>query len=116
LTKRSNETPQLGAYVSYTHVPCHVCGQLTRIEVCYPVVQASTLSKAKYCPLCGAKYDPESRVTDANGSQFHLVAFALFGREPTLDEVELVKGVYPMWDAYEHPTFKEFLRSLVRGS
>jgi hypothetical protein len=108
--------PQLGAYVSYTHVACHGCGQLTRIEVCYPVVQASTLNKAKYCPLCGVEFKRENRVSEANGTNFQLVAASLMSRTPTKEDVAMIQSIYPLWDAYKHPTFKEFLQSLVRGS
>lgn len=112
----NKSNPQLGAYVGYTYVACHACGQLTRIEVCYPVVQASLLNKAKYCPLCGTVFEPKGRESDANGSGFLLVAAALFNKIPTKEDVALVQGIYPLWNAYEHPTFKDFVRSLVQGS
>lgn len=106
--------PQAGAYRVFTHVACHNCGQLTRIEVAYPLVQASSLSKPKFCPLCGAEYNNDGSPSYANGSHFKLVAAALFRREPSEDEVQIIASVYPTWDGYEHPTFKEYLRSLAQ--
>lgn len=107
---------QSGAYPTFHHVACRACGQLTRIEVCYPVVQASRITKANYCSLCGTPAGDYQSQVDSNGSQFLLVASALFKREPSQHDVAIIESIYPEWNAYNHPTFRDYLKSLVAGN
>ena len=103
-----------GTYVTHSHVACRACGQLTRIEVCFPLVQASTLSQAKFCPMCGVEFKREGATLEANGTGFVLVASSIFlTMSPTPEDVAIVESIYPMWDAFKYPTFKRFLRSLI---
>ena len=105
---------QSGAYKTYHHIACTGCGQLTRVEVCWPVVQASTLNKARFCPLCGTPFQYEGP-SSANGTAFKLVARSMFGREPSAQEIQIVESIYPTWDAYQYPTLREYLKALISG-
>lgn len=104
-----------GAYPTNTYVACRGCGQLTSIQVQYPLVQASTLSNAKFCPMCGKPFEYKSKV-DANGTMFELVAASVFGRDPSKEDEQIVASIYPTWDAYTHPSFKQFLKSLIEAA
>ena len=87
---------------------CTSCGQFSRIEFPYPLVKASTLTRAFYCPLCGAANTKEF----GNGRSFRLIAQVMFGRPSNEQEAAQLEQIYEMWDPYTHPTFREFLKAL----
>ena len=102
-----------GVYSTHHFTACTSCGQLTRIEVCMPVVTLSDKRLVKFCPMCG---EPWNYIQPyANGTGFNLVARAMFGHSPSSEEVELVKVVYEEWDATAFPTFKAYLKSLLEA-
>lgn len=104
-------TNPTGVYPTFHHVACKGCGQLTRVEVCYPVILAPKHHRARFCPMCGVAWEYEKGLE--NGSQFWLVARHLFGKEPTREQVDIIASMYPVWDADVHGTFREFLKATI---
>ena len=101
-----------GVYATHHFTACTGCGQVCRIEVCMPVVTLSDKRMVKYCPMCGTEW--HFTPPYSNSQSFRLVAHAMFGREPSEDEIAIVESIYPEWDATVFPTFKDFLRELIK--
>ena len=104
--------PISGAYTTHHFTACTGCGQLCRIEVMMPVVTLSDKRMIGYCPMCGKEwhYTPPY----SNSSSYRLVAEAMFNREPSDDEVQIVESIYQEWDATVFPKFKDFLKALIQ--
>lgn len=102
----------LGAYNTQDYVACTNCGQLSRIEFCYPLVQASTITRAYYCPMCGLPRTTDNKFS--NSASFELIAQVMFGRKSSPEEAQQLKEIYGMWNAHEYSTFKDFLKELSK--
>ena len=96
-----------GVYNTHHFVSCTSCGQLTRIEFCYPLVNTSITSLARYCPACATPYEFDKNFP--NGAGFMLVAHALLGDKNLAKDLA---DIYDLWDTTEYSSFKDFLRSL----